>query len=355
MSDPLADARHILERAVAKGITPGAQLAVVLPDGETLRLVVGGLNYAPDAQRVTPATVYDLASLTKPLTALAWVLSDVDLATPLASFLPAAHGTQAGSATLDALLSHRAGMIPWAPLYEAVPMDIRGMPSAREAIVRAALAQPVERDGHARYSDLGYILAGEALAAHTGLSLAQAVEINVLRPLGLTGQLTYRGVGPTWKSSDGIAPTEDCPWRGLVVGEVHDDNAWTMGGVAGHAGIFGTADALAALGTSMLDALAARSSVLSQATAFAMLSPRTGGTHRLGWDGRSPEGSSSGSILGPKTFGHLGFTGASLWCDPARKLTIALVTNRVHPRRDNLGIRALRPALYDAVARAVAG
>jgi CubicO group peptidase (beta-lactamase class C family) len=133
-----------------------------------------------------------------------------------------------------------------------------------------------------------------------------------------------------------------------VRGEVHDENAFALGGVAGHAGLFGSALALCERGVAMLDALRDEDPV-----ATSMLRAREGGTHRLGWDTRSPQGSSAGARMGPRTFGHLGFTGTSLWGDPDVDVVVALLTNRVHPTREGDGIRALRPAVHDAVREAL--
>jgi CubicO group peptidase (beta-lactamase class C family) len=139
----------------------------------------------------------------------------------------------------------------------------------------------------------------------------------------------------------------------VVQGQVHDENAFALGGVAGHAGMFGTACALAELGRASLDALEGEAVWFPPAAMRAMVAPRAGGSHRLGWDGKNPEGSSAGARMSPTTFGHLGFTGTSLWCDPEAGVAVALVTNRVHPTRENGAIRALRVAVHDAVMAAL--
>lgn len=350
----LSRARHLLESAVAEGVTPGAQLSV-LASGRAHDLCVGRLSYAPDAPCVRPDTAYDLASLTKPLTALAWALSSRELHRPLDAFLPWITGAPCAKAPIDALLSHRAALPSWRPFYLATDPTHAGSHESREAVLHAVASSALEADARPRYSDLGYILAGEALAATHESTFAQALFANALAPLGLSETLRVRGVGAGFVDPR-IAPTEDCPWRGRVLqGEVHDDNAFALGGAAGHAGLFGTARALTTLGAHMLDALADRPAPIPPAVARMMLAPRPDGTQRLGWDGKSAEGSSAGTRLGPNTFGHLGFTGISLWCDPDRQLIVALCTNRVHPRRDNPGIRALRPALHDAVFDDLAG
>ena len=349
----LAVAHELLRRAVADGVTPGAQLSARFPDGAVEHACVGALSYAPASPAVTLDMVYDLASLTKLFTALSLVRVGAPLAAPLASVLPWTRDTPAGGATIDALLSHRAGLLHWAPFFRAVDPERAGTPEARRAVLDAAAREPHGPPGTVRYSDLGYMLLGEALASLRDAPLDAVITREVVAPLGLGAR--YRGVGASWQSAS-IAPTERCPWRGRVVqGEVHDENAFALGGVCGHAGIFGTARDVLTLGARALDCLAGDATWFAPDRMAWMIAPRPGGAHRLGWDARGEGAPSSGSRMGPRTFGHLGFTGTSLWCDPDAGVAIALVTNRVHPTRDNVGIRALRPAVHDAVMDAARG
>lgn len=343
----LAPAHELLRRAVADGVTPGAQLSVRFPDGAVEHACAGSLSYEPTSPAVTLDTVYDLASLTKLFTALSLVRLGAPLDAPLASTLPWTRDTPAGGATLDALLSHRAGLLHWAPLFRAVDPERAGTPDARRRLLDAVAREPLGPPGTVRYSDLGYMLLGEALAAVADAPLDAVVTREVIAPLGLGAH--YRGVGASWQSAS-IAPTERCPWRGRVVqGEVHDENAFALGGECGHAGLFGTSRDVLTLGARALDCLAGDASWFAPERMAMMIAPRPGGAHRLGWDARGDSAPSSGTRMGPRTFGHLGFTGTSLWCDRDAGVVVALVTNRVHPTRDNVGIRALRPALHDAV------
>ncbi len=202
------------------------------------------------------------------------------------------------------------------------------------------------------YSDLGYLLVGEAIARAIGVRDAgEAIERLVLEPLGIAGQagtvrdLASRGVeGP-------FAPTEDVAWRGGVVsGAVHDENAWALSGRggSGHAGIFGTVDAVLTFGAAVLDALQGRGPFGDRDVGW-LVRERPGGTLRAGFDGKSESGSSAGSHLGPRTFGHLGFTGTSLWLDPDAEVVVALLTNRVFPSREHLAIRDARPWAHDSL------
>jgi CubicO group peptidase (beta-lactamase class C family) len=153
-----------------------------------------------------------------------------------------------------------------------------------------------------------------------------------------------------------VAPTEHCEFRGRVVrGEVHDENCAAYGGIAGHAGMFGRADAVLDFGLAMLDALAGRSCWLDQALVRWAVRPRPGGGHVVGWDTPSAQGASAGSLFSLRSFGHLGFTGTSIWCDPTRGLCAVLLSNRVHPTRENIRIRTYRPRFHDAIVRMVFG
>lgn len=345
MSERWRGVDAVLARAVEARVTPGASLCVARRVANEWRFsarAIGALAW-DDPSPVRDDTRYDLASVTKPFTA--WAAArlaargELDLHAPLDTLLPEARGTALGRSTLDALLSHRAGLAPWRALFHGLDASCAGSSGAREEILRALLREVPAPDGRAVYSDLGYILAGAALARATGLALDA-----LLARESLGESLRFGPVDP-----EGCAPTERCAWRGAVLrGVVHDENCFALGGVAGHAGLFGTARALCARGVATLDALRE-----GAPWARAMLAPREGGTHRLGWDTRSATGSSAGARMGPSTFGHLGFTGTSLWCDPDAEVAVALLTNRVHPTRAGDGIRALRPAVHDAVMDAL--
>ena len=357
MRDPIAPdefdraLRPMLLDAIAAGATPGAQVALSLAGAEPRLIAVGSLDGSPD-RPVTSDTVYDLASLTKPLTALAAVrlaqAGVLALDEPVGALWPSRFGEATAALRLDALLSHRAGLPAWVAAYEGVSLSDCGSATARERVLDVVASSPIAEGSAAVYSDLGYILAGEAIAHRAGMAIDEVVRREVIAPLGL-GALQVRGVGERWRDPR-VAPTERCPWRGRVIqGEVHDENAYTMGGVAGHAGLFGTAAAMASLGRACLDGLRGEGAWISAAALEEMTAPRPGGSHRLGWDGVSAGASSSGRYFGPRAFGHLGFTGTSLWCEPELGVAVSLVTNRVHPSRASVGIRALRPRVHDAI------
>jgi CubicO group peptidase (beta-lactamase class C family) len=341
------DAEEVAREVRAQGVSPlaAAGTAALLPEGTWIEETGGDTSY-----------FFDLASVTKPMTALAVARAGLR-AKKLGSFVPEARGTPSEDLPLELFLAHRAGLESHAPLFEPL---LRGEAVDRQAAIRrtaqarrADASGPPPDEGFAPlYSDLGYVLAGEALARATEASDAgDAIDRLVLRPLGLVRragtirELEARSiVGP-------FAPTETVAWRGgPVVGAVHDENAWALTGKggSGHAGVFGTLDAVLAFGRSVLEAV-------MQGELGWLVRERPGGTLRAGFDGKSPEGSSAGARMGARAFGHLGFTGTSLWIDPDARVVVALLTNRVCPTREHIAIRAARPWAHDALFdRAVA-
>jgi CubicO group peptidase (beta-lactamase class C family) len=203
------------------------------------------------------------------------------------------------------------------------------------------------------YSDLGYVLLGAVLERACGLPLDEIVRAEVSDPLSLDV-----GSARSWLSRDAafierVVPTEFVPWRGgFLRGVVHDENAWAIAGhgLAGQAGLFGTAEAVAGLGIAVLDSLGGRRvDWLSPAAVTPLVRERQGGSLRAGFDGKSAGTSAAGRISSPRTFGHLGFTGTSLWCDPVANTVTVLLTNRVCPTRENQRIREARPKTHDAL------
>lgn len=305
---------------------------------------------------ISSKTLFDISSLTKLFVASALLrLVDkgaFDLSARLHTLLPL--GSAQGGATLAELLAHEARFQAWLPLFEQIAVSERGTASARDKIIARALSAEANAapTNTAVYSDLGYIALTRLLEAVSQCPLDQLVREDVTGPLGLSSVQFRPHDGGSKIDSPiplDIAATEYCPWRKKTLqGEVHDDNAWSMGGVSGHAGLFATASDVAHFGAAWLQALSG-SQWLSQHLAQKAVRSRASG-RGLGWDTKSPVGSSAGSNLSGQAFGHLGFTGCSLWVDPERRLSIALSTNRVHFGRNNLKIRHFRPAFHDLLA-----
>lgn len=353
------DVDALLETYVAAGAFPGAVLLVGQHGKIVHRRAFGKQTYAPDAPAVTPDTIYDLASLTKVVatTTAAMILYDeqrLDLDAPVKSYLPRFQGPGKDQVRVRHLLTHSSGIDWWAALYKEIPeKDPRRFKEAfLDRVYRMDLKSPPGTE--MKYSDLGIVLLGEILERVSGRRLEDFVAERVFAPLGMKDA----GWRPAKSLLPRIAPTEMDPWRGRVVhGEVHDENAFALGGVAPHAGLFATADDLARLAQLLLwKGVYAEKRIVARKTVElftwrAELPP--GSSRALGWDTKSPQGSSAGRLFSETSFGHTGFTGTSIWIDPERQIFLILLTNRVHPTRDNLQIREVRPAVADAVIRAL--
>jgi len=358
-----------MDAGVAGQAFPGGVACVSWREGsEVVYVEVASGRLRAGESEVKVGTPYDLASLTKPIvatTALRLVAAgklSLDMRTD--SVVSDVRGGVGGTATLEALLAHRGGLAAWGGLYLDVPHDA-GTSAARRWILSEASRRPAEGDlpqgapPGAIYSDLGYLIAGEAIARVAGDKLDKVVARYVTDPLGITRDVFYpASLAPDRRAQVAreAAPTEFCEWRGrLVRGEVHDENCAAFGGVAGNAGLFGTARGVAVFGRACLDSLLGSSDFLSRELMERALAPRgDGSTMRLGWDTKSPKDSSAGRRMSERAFGHLGFTGTSLWCDPERDLVVVLLTNRVHPSRANERIKGFRPGFHDGVIATLA-
>ncbi len=348
---------------------PCAVVATAIRHGTSFRTGVGAFGrlwYGEDAPECFKDTPFDLASVSKPLTALALARLErrgaLSRKERLAEVLPELAGTASAAIPLDLLASHRAGLDGHRPLY--APLTSGKSVDRREALRVAADARRVDAVGEAPdegfapvYSDLGYLLLGEAIAARAGVPLEVVIEHEITAPLGLRIGSAEQLAGREPAFDEQVAPTEVVAWRGGTVrGRVHDENAWALAGRAacGHAGLFGDARSVMRLGVAILEALAgARLDWLRPEDLAPALRVRPGGSLRAGFDGRTGDAPSSGGQFGARTFGHLGFTGTSLWIDPEAERVGVLVTNRVHPTRAKDAIRRARPAVYDRLVAAM--
>lgn len=351
-----APARRVLQQAIADRAFPGASYAV-LYQGHILALdALGHFTYEPDSPPVTPNTIYDLASLTKVLTTtpaamLLYERGILKLDSNLGDILPGfVVGMRRGSGreriTLRMLLAHSSGLPAYAPLFEQHPTS--------QGLLRAVLDTPlqVRAGSRADYSDLGFILLGKALEVLSGEYLVRFCERNLFQPIQLS---SFRFCPPpAWKPL--IPPTEnDTTFRRRVIqGEVQDENCYVLGGAAGHAGLFGRAADVLRFAQVMLrnQTSASDPSPLFREETIRLFTTRQsepeGTTRALGWDTPSNP-SSSGHHFGPRSFGHLGYSGTSLWIDPDQSLAVVLLTNRTWPDRSSKAIQSLRPAFHDAI------
>lgn len=350
--------QRVLDVGLADGVFPGASTCVGTFEG-------GRWDFVPRCRGqvqhggapVTEHTIYDLASLTKPWVAMTAVSSYqrgvFPLDAPVASLVPEAADEPVGTRTWEEVLTHRSGLVAWEPFYEHLPHP-PGSAGARAWILADLLPRfDATQVGTSVYSDLGYILAGLALERATGTTLDALVREGLASTLGLEREVFFGATSAEASWQDRCAPTGWSPWRHRSLrGEVHDDNCAALGGVAGHAGMFGTANAIARFGAAWVSAWHGRRGALEEEAIHHATARRPGGMHRLGWDGRTEEGSSAGSSIDIQAFGHLGFTGTSVWCDPRRQLVIVLLTNRVAVSDDNAAIRAFRPRFHEAVIAA---
>jgi beta-glucosidase-like glycosyl hydrolase/CubicO group peptidase (beta-lactamase class C family) len=354
----LDSAFGVIEKAVAEKAFPGAALAVGYR-GKVSVHAFGKLSYDGKAAATARATMYDLASLTKVVatTTLVAKLAEGDFAVPLdldakvERYLPEwAGGPNAEwrhGVTVRHLLTHTSGLPPFKEYW-------RTSKNKQETLAKI-FAEPLEYAPGTKevYSDLGIILMAEIVERLTGRTLDDLAKSYIFLPLGMKDTM-FRPAKKLWPQ---IAPTEiDNNLRHrLVQGEVHDENAFAIGGVSGHAGLFSTAPDLAAFCQMLLNGgVYEHQRILRRATIaqFTAPQPLSGGTRTLGW-AVPTEGGSSGHYFSGHSFGHTGFTGTSIWIDPDRQLFVVLLTNRVNPTRENIKIQQVRPALHDAVMQAL--
>jgi CubicO group peptidase (beta-lactamase class C family) len=364
------NALRSLMKEAAGVVFPGAVLRVAVGGEEIFHEATGRVGSWAGSAPVTRETRFDVASLTKPMAVVTLVLQGIEegwlhLDEPVGGRLGDLRGPLA-DVTLRLLLEHRTGLPDWRPyvdwLAERHPDAVPGSPAAirlvRQWVAGEPLLAPPGR--LTRYSDLGYMLLGWWLEEALGQPLDRLFAARIAGPLELlrTGYVRLRGWDARGAMRYGIdiAAAEQCPFRQrLLIGEVHDENAFALGGVAGHAGLFSTARDVGRWADAMLASIEGRGP-WSQPSLRALVYPerrRTDTTWRLGFDTPSPVGSSAGDEVSASAFGHLGFTGCSVWIDPVRRATVTMVTNRVHPSRTNERIRLFRPIVHSEVWKAV--
>lgn len=373
MADPIAEK---MQQGVGEGVFPGAVL-LVSHQGQTVHhSAYGSACVLPNREPATVGTIYDLASLTKPLatvTAAAFLVADgrLGLDDPLERFVPELTQDALKKATIRHLLNHTSGLPAWRPLYERIVPDGRTLREQPLSGRRAAIYDAIHREplvepagGRCVYSDLGFILLGEILERVTKQEWSVFCHGALFPRFGASDMFYMSESGPTGETSltgRRFAATEQDDWRGRMIrGEVHDENVAVMGGVSAHAGLFGTAVSVARAVSPWLAAVRGESSPISASWAREFVRKQgidPQGSWALGWDTPStgPAGtpSSSGSHFSPGSFGHLGYAGTSVWVDPEHELIVALLTNRVHPTRKNDKIRAFRPAIHDVIFKSV--
>jgi CubicO group peptidase (beta-lactamase class C family) len=350
----------IVEAAIADGATPGAAVAV----GRHGRLVhlrgYGRLDWDQNSAAVDSASLYDLASLTKVVatTTAAMILEQegrLDLDRTVQSYVPEFNAPDKARITVRMLLTHSGGLEAFAQLF----LRFRGREQYLEQInLRPLRSEPGTRSV---YSDWDLILTQLVIERITGVTLDRFVADRVFTPLGMrdTGfnpdAALLARIAPTERDTARVKTTTGCSTScNLVHGMVHDENAWAMGGVAGHAGLFSSARDLSVFAQFMLNGGGYGGVRLIQPVSIARWTARqsASSSRALGWDTPS-DSSSAGRFFSPRSFGHTGFTGTSMWIDPERGVFVILLTNRVNPTRANTKYVKLRRAVADAVQQAI--
>jgi CubicO group peptidase (beta-lactamase class C family) len=360
---------RMLQRAIENGSTPGIAL-LVGKDGTLLyRYAVGQAQIYPEAKELKEDTIFDIASLTKVVattTAIMLLLRDhrLKLDDPLQHYFPEFAQPVKEQLTIKHLLIHSAGLPDHIPFYELVQQeaerqgtDFIGSPAAKqfvlEKICQTDLIYPPGQQY--KYSDLGFILLGQIIENISGMAFDRYCHDLIFAPLQMSRTFFRRHGEPLPEGE--YAATERCEWRHRIVcGEVHDENAYAMGGVAGHAGLFSTLDDLHKFMCALYRCYKGSDSFIPKPIVHQFFSRQNlpeYSTRALGWDTPSDKDSSSGTLLSKKSVGHTGFTGTSLWFDPQRKLHIILLANRVHPSRNNQRFLKMRSQIHDTVVIAV--
>jgi CubicO group peptidase (beta-lactamase class C family) len=355
LSAKLKSAFDLLDRAVKDHAFPGGVLAVGW-NGQLVERAFGRLTYDAKSPKVRDATIYDVASLTKPIVTTSAIMmlvaeGRVDLDAPVSRYLPdwtsGANTNQQGNwrnkVTVRELLLHTSGLPAHREFYKSA--------KGHDAILKRAHAEPLVAGPGTKveYSDLGFMLLGEIVERLTGETLDEFAREELFAPLGMS----HSYFNPPRSLRAQIAPTEnDTAFRKRQLqGEVDDANAFAMGGIAGHAGLFSTAQDISVFAQMMLNGgMYAQERIFSRAIVDQFTARVNVGdsARALGWDVPT-ENSSSGHYMSQRAYGHNGFTGTSLWIDPDKNLFVVLLTNRLYPSVANDKIRQVRPALHDAI------
>jgi serine-type D-Ala-D-Ala carboxypeptidase len=361
--------------AVEHGAIPGATLVVRKRDHIVFEGAFGYRAVVPEQSPMRLDTVFDLSSLTKPLaTTVAVMLLTRDgkmrLDDRVTRFFHNFGVYGKGYIAFRHLLAHCSGLAAWRPFYQQIAevekkgkVNFMASRGAKEFVYEQIHREKPESRVATQtlYSDLNFMLLGEAVEQISGVALNRFCRDKIFRPLELRATdfidislVRTRRLEPV---PEMFAATSICPIRErLLVGEVDDENAFAMGGVAGHAGLFAPVREVDRIVHELLRCCAGRSDFIPQKIVRAFWTRDTsvqGSTWALGWDSPSPEYSSSGHHFSSEAVGHLGFTGTSIWIEPSREIAVSLMTNRVHPRRDNQAIREFRPKIHDLVMEAL--
>jgi CubicO group peptidase (beta-lactamase class C family) len=357
-----------LTQAVQDSAFPSAQI-VVWKDGVIVfDHSYGNLTYDTLSREIDIATLFDLASLTKVVATTTAIMRLYDqkrilLDDRVTKFIPQFAEGKKSEVTIRHLLTHTSGLPPFRQLWKVVP-------DSKVAVDSVYATNLVASPGDTTmYSDLGFIVLGKIVEKSVSQSLDEFMTRHFFNPFGMRETMFLPAVKNHW-TMDAFVPIRDAKWmspnvapteidsvlrKRLVWGRVHDENAEFLGGVSGHAGLFSTAGDLAIFMHMLMNGGTYNGVRYMNSSTIELFTKKQSekSSRALGWDTKSPIGSSAGRLFSPTSFGHTGFTGTSIWADPEKNLFVILLTNRVHPTRANSKIAKVRPAVHDAVIEAL--
>lgn len=348
----------LFKQACFDRLFSGAAIGIALHVGQKRKVFTGcygNTSFSSD-DIVTPSTFFDLASLTKPLVTTLAVLSlikenKLTLDSCLANYFELEITDEKRDIKIYHLLSHCSGLSAYRPFYKE--FSHYSLSERKEVICQSILEEKLEYIPQTKsvYSDLGFILLDSIIEKITGTSLDKYIRDKFKKLYGSTQHLAFN---PLKKNIKNCAATEKCPWRKKVLcGEVDDENTFFVGGVSGQAGLFGTIDGVLNITTHIFDiwkGVDTNPNIEREQLEYFLEAKKViSSSWVMGFDTPSPEYSSGGKYLSNTSVGHLGFTGTSFWIDPEKELVMVLLTNRVHPTRDNETIRQFRPLFHDVV------
>ena len=353
----------LLAQGVTKGAFPGAAAAVSWGSGSGRRrsIAVAGIKDKryPD-ELIKKDIFFDLASLSKALSTTLVLYSLVDekkliLEDTLQTIFNREITKDKQLITVRQLLSHSSGLVSYKPYFQSFAPEIKK--ENKELLLKRILIDKLEYEPETdcRYSDPGFILLGHIVELLTGNDLQINFKERITNPLGLSKDIFYLPIttGNTVNAKM-YAATEGCPWRGRIMrAEVHDENCWIMNGVCGHAGLFGNIKGVLSLCEKILDQWKGKGKLCSWGGMLkqGLQKQYSNKTWCLGFDSPSEQGSSGGNYISAKSVGHLGYAGTSFWIDPEKELVMVLLTNRVHPNRNNTKIKQFRPYFHDLIIK----
>ena len=354
----------LLNQGINKGVFPGAVAGVCTGIGRQKRKFfahAGICDIRFPEEPVVESTNFDLASLTKALSTTLIIYSLVQerkirLLDTLQSFFPDQidRDRDKQGITIEQLLSHSSGLRGYYPFFKDIgPQKQKSM--LKKKLLQFILSDKLEYESGSDcvYSDFGFVILGAIIEKVTGYGLDTNFENYVTRETDLSQKIFFNTL-PAIREVSTFAATENCPWRGRIMrSEVHDEHCWLMGGVAGHAGLFGEIEGVLDLCGHILDQWQSEGNTYawSHMLKKGLVRRYKNQTWCLGFDTPSAVGSSGGKYLSPFSVGHLGYTGTSLWIDPEKELVMVLLTNRVHPSRDNIQIKKFRPYFHTEIIR----